>query len=434
MQKAQNYQNDIEGFDVFGLDPVIMKGIMHARYDTPTPVQKEVIPLAMKGADLIGTAQTGTGKTAAFVLPILNRLIKEEKHLIRALIVTPTRELAAQIDDNIRTLGRGTGIRSVTLYGGVSDLPQITALEQGVDIVVACPGRFIDLVYKGYVNTDNVGILVLDEADRMLDMGFLPDIKRILQFLPENRQSMLFSATFPPEIEALARRSLRDPKRVAIGLSKPANTVAHALFPVEQHLKWKLLLEILKTTDTDSVLVFTRTKFRADSVMKKIKHAGYKVTSLHSNRSQAQRQASLKGFKSGAYQIMVATDIAARGLDIDDISHVINYDMPATPDDYIHRIGRTGRAERTGDAFTLMTSEDDQIVKRLEKIMMTKIERRYLENFDYNASKPENTGTNASAGKHFNPNAGKKDRRPVKSTGNSRRGSRPRYSGLNPTG
>ncbi|MCK5223232.1 DEAD/DEAH box helicase [Candidatus Calescamantes bacterium] len=389
MQNAQNYQKNIVNFDSFNLDRRIVAGIMHAGFEEPTPVQKEVIPYAMEGRDIIGTAQTGTGKTAAFLLPILQKLSGKKDHKLRALIVTPTRELADQIYDNIIALGKRTGLRSVTLFGGVSDTYQIRALEAGVDIAVVCPGRFIDLVYRDYVNTDDIEILVLDEADRMLDMGFLPDIKRILGFLTKKRQTMLFSATFPPEIEALAKRTLTNPKRIALGLSKPATTVAHSLFPVQQHLKAKLLLEILKTSDTGSVLIFTRTKYRADGVMRKVKKMGYTVTSLHSNRSQPQRLKALRGFKTGAYRIMAATDIAARGLDIEDVSHVINFDMPSTPDDYIHRIGRTGRAEKTGDAFTFVTPDDEQMIKRLERIMGSRIERKTLESFDYKAPKPD---------------------------------------------
>ena len=375
-------------FNQFNLDSRLEAGINKAGYSEPTPIQRKVITLAMSGEDLIGTAQTGTGKTAAFVLPILHKLLVDHHKYATVLIVTPTRELAEQIKQHIDMLQYRTGIRSVTVYGGVGAPPQIKALRHGVDIIVACPGRLLDLINQGYAKLDRINVLVLDEADRMLDMGFLPDIKRILSYLPKKRQTMLFSATFPRQIETLAKQVLHNPRRVAIGLSRPAHTVSHSLFPVPQHLKPKLLLKILEHTDTDSVLIFTRTKYRAKSLAKKIAAKKYRVTSIHSNRSQAQRQSALKGFKDGTYHIMVATDIAARGLDIENISHVINFDIPATADDYIHRIGRTGRAERTGDAFTLTTPEDDDMIKKLEKIIGKKIAREKLEDFDYNSPKP----------------------------------------------
>jgi ATP-dependent RNA helicase RhlE len=338
---------------------------------------------------LDGTAQTGTGKTAAFVLPILNRLLTGPRHRARALIVTPTRELAEQIHEAVRDLGAGTGLRSATIYGGVGAAPQVKALRLGTEILVACPGRLLDHLSQGNARLKGIEVLVLDEADRMLDMGFLPDVKRILTHVPAKRQTMLFSATFPPEIEQLASRTLRNPKRIAIGLSRPAHTVAHALYPVQKHLKTPLLLELLKRTDTDSVLVFTRTKHRAEKLSRQIHRAGFRATSLHSDRTQGQRQSALTGFRSGHYQVMVATDIAARGLDVENISHVINFDMPATADDYIHRIGRTGRAERTGDAFTLVTPDDKDMIRALEKIMGKPLPRQTLEGFDYNAPVPD---------------------------------------------
>jgi ATP-dependent RNA helicase RhlE len=375
-------------FTQFKLDPRLRGGIARAGYTAPTSIQESAIPPALEGHDLIGTAQTGTGKTAAFVLPILNKLLKGPRNRARALIVTPTRELAEQIHENIRMLGVGTGIRSATIYGGVGAAPQVKALREGVEILVACPGRLLDQIQQGNAKLKNVEILVLDEADRMLDMGFLPDVKRILKHVPTQRQTMLFSATFPSEIEQLAAQTLRHPKRIAIGLSRPAHTVSHALFPVPQHLKKALLLELLKKTNTDSVLIFTRTKHRAKRLAQQIERSGYKVTSLHSNRSQNQRQAALKGFKKGTYQIMVATDIAARGLDVENISHVINFDIPDTADAYIHRIGRTGRAERTGDAFTLITPDDNPMVRTLEKIMREPLQRQKLDDFDYQAPPP----------------------------------------------
>ena len=376
-------------FNQFNLDSRLNAGINHAGYHKPTPIQTSAIPLALAGHDLIGTAQTGTGKTAAFVLPILHKLLKSPGKRTRALIITPTRELADQIHQAIGGLRGKTNIRSVTVYGGVGPSHQIEALRRGVEIVVACPGRLLDHIQYNHANLRGVEVLVLDEADRMLDMGFLPDIKRILKHVPAKRQTMLFSATFPKEIERLAAQTLHNPKRVAIGIARPAHTVAHTLYPVQQHLKRELLLKLLKQTDTNSVLIFTRTKHRAKKLARQIERTGYKVTSLHGNRTQGQRQSALKGFKQGTYQIMVATDIAARGLDIDRISHVINFDMPGTADAYIHRIGRTGRAKRTGEAFTLVTPDDNDIVRKIEKIMKQKLQRKTLPDFDYKAPKPE---------------------------------------------
>jgi ATP-dependent RNA helicase RhlE len=375
-------------FNTFNLDSRLMAGIQRAGYTVPTPIQTQAIPPALAGQDLIGTAQTGTGKTAAFVLPILHKLLQGERRKHRALIVTPTRELALQIHETIQTLAQGTGLRSAAVYGGVGIGPQIKALQQGVEILVACPGRLLDLINQRHARLDRIEILVLDEADRMLDMGFLPDVRRILGHVPAQRQTMLFSATFPKEIEDLGRKVLRNPRRISVDLAAPATTVTHALYPVPQHLKTPLLLELLKKTDTDSVLVFTRTKHRAQKVARQLEQAGLKVTALHSNRSQSQRQAALAGFKNGRYQVMVATDIAARGLDVEGISHVINYDMPDTADAYIHRIGRTGRAQRTGDAFTLTSPDDADMVRALEKIMKQPLRRETLDGFDYKAPAP----------------------------------------------
>jgi ATP-dependent RNA helicase RhlE len=372
----------------FNLDSRLMAGIIRAGYTIPTPVQIAAIPAAMAGNDLIGTAQTGTGKTAAFVLPILHKLLNGPRNQARALIVTPTRELAEQIHDNVRLLGVGTRLRSATIYGGVGAGPQIKALRDGVEILVACPGRLLDLIDQGYARLNNVEILILDEGDRMFDMGFLPSVKRILKYVPAQRQTMLFSATFPKEIEELAQQALTHPKRISLGLSRPARTVSHALYPVPQHLKAGLLVALLKQTDTDSVLIFTRTKHRAKRLAQQIERAGYKVTSLHSDRTQGQRQSALNGFKDGRYQIMVATDIAARGLDVEGISHVINFDMPDTEDAYIHRIGRTGRAEHNGDAFTLVTPDDSAMVRSLEKIMGQPLPRQTLKDFDYTTPAP----------------------------------------------
>jgi ATP-dependent RNA helicase RhlE len=375
-------------FEQFNLDPRLMQGIKNAGYETATPIQEAAIPAALRGRDIIGTAQTGTGKTAAFVLPILHKLLDGPRGNPRALIVTPTRELAEQIHQVFRALSVGTKLRSATIYGGVGANRQIKALRDGVEILVATPGRLLDLLQQRYVKLQNIEVLVLDEADRMFDMGFLPDVRRIIKAVPVQRQTMLFSATFPPEVELLAAQSLTDPQKISMGISRPAHTVTHALYPVPSHLKSALLLKLLKQIDTDSVLIFTRTKHRADKVARQIAHAGFRVTSLHSNRTQGQREQALRGFKTGHFRIMVATDIAARGLDIESISHVINYDMPDTADAYIHRIGRTGRAQRTGDAFTLITPEDNEMIRALERIMRQPLKREYLPDFDYSLAAP----------------------------------------------
>jgi ATP-dependent RNA helicase RhlE len=385
-------------FEQFNLDSRLMQGIKYAGYETATPIQEAAIPAALRGRDLIGTAQTGTGKTAAFVLPILSKLLDGPRGIPRALIVTPTRELAEQIHQVVRALSTGTKLRSTTIYGGVGANRQIKALREGVDVLVATPGRLLDLLQQRYVRLERIEVLVLDEADRMFDMGFLPDVRRIIKAVPVQRQTMLFSATFPPEVEQLASQSLKEPQRISMGLSRPAHTVTHALYPVPAHLKSALLLKLLKQTATESVLVFTRTKHRADKIARQIAHAGFRVTSLHSNRTQGQRQQALSGFKSGHFPIMVATDIAARGLDVENISHVINYDMPDTADAYIHRIGRTGRAKRTGDAFTLVTPEDNDMIRALERIMGGPIRRELLPDFDYKIPAPPRSGPDRTHG------------------------------------
>ncbi|NOH02000.1 MAG: DEAD/DEAH box helicase [Chloroflexi bacterium] len=375
-------------FSQFKLDPRLTQGINKAGYDTPTPIQQAAIPAALRGRDIIGTAQTGTGKTAAFVLPILNKLLHGQRNVSRALIVTPTRELAEQINDVIKTLSAGTKLKSATIYGGVGAAPQIRALRNGAEILVACPGRLLDLIAQGHAKMANIEILVLDEADRMFDMGFLPDVRRIVKAVPEKRQTMLFSATFPPEVELLASQSLHQPQKIAMGISRPAYTVTHALYPVPPHLKSKLLIELLKRTDTNSVLVFTRTKYRAQKVARRDPPRRAQSDQPARRSFAGARQAALKGFKSGHHDIMVATDIAARGLDIETISHVINYDMPDTADAYIHRIGRTGRAQRTGDAFTLVTDDDKDMIRILERIMGQPLKRETIEGFDYTAPAP----------------------------------------------
>ncbi|MEW6334815.1 MAG: DEAD/DEAH box helicase, partial [Thermodesulfobacteriota bacterium] len=346
------------------------------------------IPPALEGRDLIGTAQTGTGKTAAFVLPILHKLLNGPRNRSRVLIVTPTRELAEQIHQVIRELGAGTGIRSATIYGGVGMGPQVNALRNGVEILVACPGRLLDHIDQGNARLNGIQFLVLDEADRMFDMGFLPDIRRILKKVPVRRQTLLFSATMPMDVRYLAEEAMRDPVTAQAGDSGPASTVSHALYPVEPHLKTALLMKLLHRTSTDSVLVFTRTKHRATRLATRMKRAGFAAISLQGDMSQQSREKALTGFRDGTYRILVATDIASRGIDVSSISHVINYDMPDTVDAYTHRIGRTGRAERTGDAFTFVTSEDGSSVLEIERALGQKLENRILKEFDYSAPPP----------------------------------------------
>ncbi len=370
-------------FSSFNLHPQVAAGIKALGYSEPTPIQVQAIPPVMAGRDVIGLAQTGTGKTAAFVLPILNRLIQGPRGHVRALIIAPTRELAEQINTAIIDLGKQTKLRSVTIYGGVGAQPQIQKLRAGAEIVVACPGRLLDHINQRNIKLDRLEVLVLDEADRMFDMGFLPDVRRILAHLPKEKQTLLFSATMPDDVRRLTRDILRDPANVQVNHMLPLNTVTHALFPVMPHLKTPLLLALLERTDTESVLVFMRTKHRTKKIAQQLKAAGYKATSLQGNLSQNQRTAAMAGFRDGSFQIMVATDIAARGLDVSQISHVINYDIPDTADAYTHRIGRTGRAARTGDAFSLVTPEDQDIVRMIERTLGARLDRRTLPDFNY---------------------------------------------------
>ncbi len=375
-------------FNSFNLHPQIAAGVTALGYHTPTPIQHQAIPPVMQGRDVMGLAQTGTGKTAAFALPILERLIKGPRGRIRALVIAPTRELAEQINTAITDLGRQTRLRSISIYGGVAINPQKQRLTAGVEIVVACPGRLLDHIHQRTINLSNLEVLVLDEADRMFDMGFLPDIRKIIRHVPRERQTLLFSATMPDDIRLLAQDILRSPVTVQVDPAAPASTVSHALYPIDQHLKTALLLELLRHTDTESILVFTRTKYRAKRLGQQLEKAGYRAASLQGNLSQNKRQAALDGFRDGSYQVLVATDIAARGIDVSCISHVINYDMPDTADAYTHRIGRTGRATKTGDAFTFITHEDEEMVRSIERVLGEKVERRILKGFEYKRPAP----------------------------------------------
>jgi ATP-dependent RNA helicase RhlE len=375
-------------FSSFKFHPKIAASINELGYTIPTPIQVQAIPPVLAGKDVMGLAQTGTGKTAAFVLPILERLLPGRRGKVRALIIAPTRELAEQIHVSVGELGRNTLLKSCTIYGGVGVNPQIQKLRVGVDIVVDCPGRLLDHLKQSTINLASLEVLVLDEADRMFDMGFLPDIRRIIKQLPVNRQTLMFSATMPDSIRKLTGEALHNPVTIKVGHTAPASTVSHALYPVDQHLKTALLMELLKHTDTESILIFTRTKHRAKRIGQQLEKAGYKAASLQGNLSQNKRQDALDGFRNGSYQILVATDIAARGIDVLSISHVINYDIPDTTDAYTHRIGRTGRAAKTGDAFTFISPEDEPLVKSIERVLGEKIERRILSDFDYKKSAP----------------------------------------------
>jgi ATP-dependent RNA helicase RhlE len=375
-------------FNTFDFHPQVTAGITAAHYVTPTPIQAQAIPLVMAGRDIVGLAQTGTGKTAAFVLPILHRLTQGRRGRVRALVVAPTRELAEQIHEAIGTLGRRTGLKSVTIYGGVGFNPQVDKLKRGAEIVVACPGRLIDHLNQGTIDLSSLEVLVLDESDRMFDMGFLPDIRKIIKRTPVKRQTLLFSATMPDDILHLTREVLKAPVTVQVDTTGPASTVSHMLYPVEPHLKTALLLELLRLTDTESVLIFTRTKHRAKRLGEQLGRAGYRAASLQGNLSQGRRQAVMSGFRDGTFQMLVATDVAARGIDVTQISHVINYDMPDTPDAYTHRIGRTGRNTKTGDAFTLITSEDEDMVRSIERVLRAKVKRCTLNDFDYKKAAP----------------------------------------------
>ena len=376
-------------FEDFALDPRILAGVEAAGFTTPTPIQEQAIPAVLREKDLLGLAQTGTGKTAAFLLPIFQRLMQDPSRKVRCLILAPTRELAEQIHQACRDLGRHTGVKSVAIYGGVSKGPQLTALRRGPEIVVACPGRLLDHLRERDIDLRNVEVLVLDEADTMCDMGFLPDVRRLLEQLPPRRQTPFFSATMPEQIRQLSQSILTDPVTIQINANAPAHTVSHALYPVPEKLKRSLLLDLLKQTATGKVVIFTRTKHRARTLARELEMRDFRVTQLHGNLSQNRRQRALSGFSDGKYDLLVATDIAAHGIDVTEVSHVINFDMPNTVDAYTHRIGRTGRALQTGEAFTLATPDDALMVRSVERTLKTRIERRSLAGFRYGDFSPE---------------------------------------------
>jgi ATP-dependent RNA helicase RhlE len=370
-------------FTSFQLHNSVLEGIRAIGWTEPTPIQARAIPLMLEGRDVIGSAQTGTGKTGAFAIPILHRLEHHAKQP-RALVLEPTRELAAQVETAFRDLARFTQLQVAVLYGGVGYGRQLEALKNGVDVVVATPGRLLDHMQRGQCKLNDVQYLVLDEADRMLDMGFLPDVRRILDRCPKKRHSSLYSATIPPEIDTLIRWAMHNPETIEIGIRRaPAENVTHALYPVSDYQKEEFLLELLNQVNYDSVIIFCRTKDRADRISAMLRRSNHPVAVLHSNRTQQEREHALEGFRKGRFEVLVATDIASRGLDITQVSHVINYDVPQHPEDYVHRIGRTGRAMSSGDAMTLMVAEDIEHVAAIERFIGQAIPRAKLENFPY---------------------------------------------------
>jgi ATP-dependent RNA helicase RhlE len=368
-------------FNTFSFHPQINAGIDRAGFDSPTPIQAKTILPILEGRDVIGLAQTGTGKTAAFVLPILQKLMNEPRGKPHALILAPTRELAEQTHTVFKQLGARTGLRFISVYGGVSAKPQISRLRQGVDVVIACPGRLLDLHNQRMIDLREIKVLVLDEADHMVDMGFLPDVRRIIGLLPAKHQSLLFSATMAKEINSLVQKMLYDPITVEISITQPLKTINHAIYRVEQYHKLELLLQLLDDEKKGQVLVFTRTKRRASKLADQLNHAGVNSTSLQGNLSQSRRQKAMNAFRKGHVKVLVATDIAARGIDVRQVSHVINYDIPDTAVAYTHRTGRTGRMDNLGTALTLVTQEDMMMVRSIERLMGTHLELKKLDGF-----------------------------------------------------
>jgi ATP-dependent RNA helicase RhlE len=377
-------------FSALKLHPALLRGVEKLGFVRPTPIQSQSIPHALEGRDLLANAVTGSGKTAAFLLPILHHLMDRPRGTTRALVLAPTRELALQILDDLQGLARFSGLTAAAVHGGVGMGPQEKAFRKGVDVIIATPGRLLDHFQYGYATLSGLEFLVLDEADRMLDMGFLPDIKRVLRHVPEPRQRFLFSATMPAPIEDLTREILRSPVRIALQRrAAPAQGVAQAVYPVPSALRGALLLELLNKGHMDDALVFTRTKHRADRLTKLLVRNGISAERIHGNRSQAQRTRALAGFKAGEFRVLVATDIAARGIDVEALGHVVNFDVPAVPEDYIHRVGRTARADATGEAFTLVAPEDEADLGRIERAVGSKLPRVRLEGFPYEAAPGE---------------------------------------------
>jgi ATP-dependent RNA helicase RhlE len=377
-------------FSALTLHPDLLKGIRKLGYVRPTPIQADAIPPALAGRDLLACAMTGSGKTAAFLLPILHDLNAKPRGTTRALVLAPTRELAAQVLEDLKDLGRYTPVRGAAIFGGVGMGPQETAFRRGVDVIIATPGRLLDHLQYPYARLDRIEHFVLDEADRMLDMGFLPDIRRIMRHLPARRRTLFFSATMPEAIKALTRDLLTDP--VAIRTERPAapaTGVTQVVYPVPQDLKAALLVALLERGDMREALVFTRTKHRADRLTRTLVRAGLSAERIHGNRSQPQRTAALAGFKQGRFRVLVATDIAARGIDVEALGHVVNFDVPKVPDDYIHRVGRTARAELTGDAFTFVAPDEEAGLRAIERAVGKRLPRILVPGFDYGAGTGE---------------------------------------------
>jgi ATP-dependent RNA helicase RhlE len=389
--QAAKKTEPLASFRDLGLIPELLQAVSEAGYSSPTPIQAQAIPPALEGRDLIGLAQTGTGKTAGFTLPIIQRLLEEGHsgavagpHKVRVLILTPTRELCVQVEESFRKYGKHTGLRVAPVYGGVPVEPQSKLLRRGVDVIVATPGRLLDHMERRNVVFDDLEVLVLDEADRMLDMGFAPQLNKIVAEVPRFRQTLLFSATMPPEVEALARKYLRKPLVIQVGRrSSAASTVKHAVYPVPRDRKSDLLAELLSMDGMESVLIFSRTKSGADRVVRHLSSRGISATAMHADKSQGERTRALDDFKKGKVRVLVATDIAQRGLDVSGISHVINYDVPQQPEDYVHRIGRTGRAAASGDAFTFMAPDEIAMVRSIERTIGEPIPRISVPGFDF---------------------------------------------------
>ena len=374
-------------FSTLELHPTLLQGVGDLGFTRPTPIQSEAIPHALEGRDLLACAATGSGKTAAFLLPILHQLLERPRGVTRALVLAPTRELALQIVADFEGLARHTSLRAAAVYGGVGMKPQERAFRDGVDVIAATPGRLLDHFQYGYAKLAGLEFLVLDEADRMLDMGFLPDIRRVLKHVPKPRQTLFFSATMPPAIETLTREILRNPAKIALQRrAAPAAGVTQAVYPVPADLKGALLVELLKGGTMDDALVFTRTKHRANRLTKLLERNGITAERIHGNRSQAQRTKALAGFKAGEYRVLVATDIAARGIDVEALGHVVNFDLPEVPEDYIHRVGRTGRADATGEAYSLVSPEEESDLARIERAVGQKLPRVRLDDFAYGAT------------------------------------------------
>jgi ATP-dependent RNA helicase RhlE len=377
-------------FSSFGLHPDLLRGVKELGFQRPTPIQTDAMPPALAGKDVLAAAATGSGKSAAFLLPILNRLIGKKRGTTRALILTPTRELAAQIDEHLRDLAVHTPLSGAAIYGGVGMGPQEHAFRSGVDVLVATPGRLLDHFQYGYAKLEALEILVLDEADRMLDMGFLPDIRRVLKHLPTKRQTLFFSATLPPAIVELSRDMLKSPAMISIERkAAPASGITQSVFPISQDLKLSLLDTLLQRGEIQNAIVFTRTKHRANRVFEQLESRNVKVARIHGNRSQLQRTEALNGFKAGKYRILVATDIAARGIDVEALSHVVNFDVPNLPEDYIHRVGRTARAEMTGDAITFVAPDEENDLRAIERAISKRLPRVTVPDFDYSRKPAE---------------------------------------------